>query len=404
MKIKACMAAIFLLVIICMGCEDPYDFVGQVGDVTDKIEELGNPLKDQYADGTPRVYARNIWDMHAFNGKIYFGGGNSSNSAPASNVGPGRLWSYHPVNGFVMEYQTRDEQVHLIREFDGELYLPGHDPQESWDWGNFYRLSKLTNKWIKYRTIIAGIHVYDVYKWGKHLFAGTGPGTGARAIQVSHDNGLSWENAQIINSPIIDFRIYGLFPMNGRLYFTTGNSLAYYSGRSNIFIGHSSAERIRFGVRRVERAVIFNDYTVFLNCNDTNDHQYLPIDLRAAKDVSSCHILKLPSGAVPRDLMVRDGYLYALVTYKNADDCYKNAVLVTWSAASTDVDWLELFHFTKSTYARSFERIGDSYYFGLGCDVWTGGTSDSAPPTYLHETGNILRYVHTGHMSNGVTR
>ena len=424
MKIKVCMLAIFLLIVICTGCEDPFDYVGQLGDVTDQVELLDNPLKAQYLDGTSKVYARNIWDMHAFKGKIYFGGGNSSNDPPASNAVPVYMWSYSPKSGFIREFRTNDCQIHLIREFDGELYLPGHDASDGtvngvheWDLGNFYRLNKLTNKWVKYRNIPFAIHVYDVYKWGNKLFASIGPNTrsvadstgpkgdpNATALQVSHDNGLSWEYMQISGSTYPPRgRIYNIFPLNGNLYITA-SYFAHYSGSSNILYQHTYNETRNFGTTRVERAVVLDDYTVFIDGGASNDHQYIPGNLRSAKNALSSTILKLPSGAVPRDLMVRDGYLYALVTYKNANDCYKNAVLVTWSVASADVEWLELFHFTKSTFARSFEYMDDSFYFGLGCDVWPGGENDSAPPTYLHETGNILRYVHTGHMSNGVTR
>ncbi len=137
-----------------------------LGDVTSQIVNLGNPLNIKYPDNTPKVYARNIWDMYAFDNKIYFGGGNSSNADPAPNAGPADLWSFNPATqSFIKEYTLAEEQIARFREFDGQLYIPGHDSRESWDFGNFYRLEAGT--WKKYRTIPNGVHVYDIYKWGK---------------------------------------------------------------------------------------------------------------------------------------------------------------------------------------------------------------------------------------------
>ncbi len=194
---------IFLLLFAAIGCSQTDDDVEksvllELGDVTGQVSLLGNPLSARYADNTPRVYARNIWDMHAYDNKIYFGGGNSSNSAPAANAGLADLWAYDIVSqSFIKEYTVDDEQIHRIREFDNQLYIPGHDARESWDYGNFYRLEG--NKWVKYRTIPNAIHVYDIYKWDNKLFAVTGPQSPSKNIQVSDDDGLTWKNADYTN-------------------------------------------------------------------------------------------------------------------------------------------------------------------------------------------------------------
>lgn len=50
-------------------------------DVSSSIAVLGSPFKKA-------AYARNVWDMQLFGGKIYLGHGNSSNNAPSPNAGP----------------------------------------------------------------------------------------------------------------------------------------------------------------------------------------------------------------------------------------------------------------------------------------------------------------------------
>ena len=66
------------------------------GDVTSKLEDLGSPLSEKYRSGAS-VYARNIWTLFAYDGKIFLGGGNSSNEGPASNAGPVPVMSFDPA-------------------------------------------------------------------------------------------------------------------------------------------------------------------------------------------------------------------------------------------------------------------------------------------------------------------
>ncbi|WP_340021396.1 hypothetical protein MHI24_20575 [Paenibacillus sp. FSL K6-1096] len=49
-------------------------------DVSSSITVLGSPFQKA-------AYARNVWDMQLFGGKIYLGHGNSSNYAPSPNAG-----------------------------------------------------------------------------------------------------------------------------------------------------------------------------------------------------------------------------------------------------------------------------------------------------------------------------
>ena len=96
-------------------------------DVTEKVENLGNPFSKTHASGCQAlwrglihvgrpsgewIYARNIWDMHVFEERIYLGAGNAANSAPAANAGPVPIVCYDPVeNSFVKEGTVDDEQI-----------------------------------------------------------------------------------------------------------------------------------------------------------------------------------------------------------------------------------------------------------------------------------------------------
>lgn len=149
----------------------------QAKDMTDLLEKLGNPYQFKYSRGAS-IYARNIWTMKAYQGKIYLGAGNSANGGPAPNAGPVPIISLDPqTKQFTTEWQVPDEQIDVYRILsDGLLYIPGHDPKEGWELGNFYRKKK-DGSWEKVRTMPDGVHNYDVaYFNGKLFTCGYGVG------------------------------------------------------------------------------------------------------------------------------------------------------------------------------------------------------------------------------------
>ena len=180
-------------------------------DVTTQVELLGNPYQATYPGGA-RVYARNIWAMCAFNGEVMLGAGNSSDEGPAQNAGPVPLVAFSPSNGhFRVMFTVDDEQIDVFRLLQGSVYIPGHDPRESWAFGNYYRLDE-AGRWRKFRNIPAGVHTYDMTMSGGLLFAGLGTPHGA-AVAVSTDVGVSW-----INTPIANSRVYAFLTVQSNVY------------------------------------------------------------------------------------------------------------------------------------------------------------------------------------------
>lgn len=385
---------VFLLLFVTISCSKSDDDTGEyvlseLGDVTEQVTLLGTPLSAKYADNTPRVYARNIWDMHAYGNKIYFGGGNSSNSAPAANAGPADLWAYDIVTqDFTKEYTVNDEQIHRIREFDNQLYIPGHDARESWSFGNFYRLE--ADGWKKYRTIPNAIHVYDIYKWENKLFAAIGPQSPSKNIQVSDDNGATWKNAEYTNDTNLPLsntgRVYTLFPFSGQLR-TSYTYPTIYTGSGNAFhqiIDKTEATALYDGEegRRIERPVVFGEYTVYIVGVNDNDHQYLPLALLYAKNSQNVMRYQLLDNTLPRDILVKGKYLIVLLSKLEENGTYYNTVMLTSNLSVDTVQWKELFGFTTETFARSFEYLNGTFYFGLGCE--TDNLSQA--------TGSILKF------------
>ena len=181
-------------------------------------EFVGNPLLSRYPRGEA-VYARNVWDLQIFDGRLYIGAGNSNNRGPAPNAGPVPIIAYDPQrNVFQREYLVDDEQIDQYYVFDGELYLPGHDPRESWELGNLYRLA-VGGKWQKLRTIPHAIHTYALALHKGALYAGLGSSTEQgkpiSSVAVSTDGGHHWHW-----SPLSGRRIHAFLQVAGMLYAT----------------------------------------------------------------------------------------------------------------------------------------------------------------------------------------
>ncbi|MBN1979589.1 MAG: hypothetical protein JW918_19505 [Anaerolineae bacterium] len=177
---------------------------------------LGNPIADEdYA-------ARHIWDLQVWRGRVYLGYGDWD-----TNQGPVRIWYYTPTASvFVSEtvYVSETRPAALVDEeaidryvvISGDLYIPGTDPLDSWDWGNFYRNDGAG--WVKYRTIPLGIHVFDLASYGGELFAAIGPDDAAGLLR-SGDGGLTWTSAisEVYPDDYLN-RFYELYELGGTLF------------------------------------------------------------------------------------------------------------------------------------------------------------------------------------------
>jgi hypothetical protein len=374
-------------------------------------------------------YSRNVWDMQIFNGRIYLGHGNSSNNAPESNSGPIPilyldLATSQFVNG--NNFSVDDEQIDVYRIINGKLCTPGHDPQEGWELGNFYRWEP--GGWVKNRTIPEAIHAYDLYGFDGKLFAALGiQSANSSTVVSSNDNGLTW---QIY--PETDLgRRYTLFELNGILYAPQGVlytdptwaanypdcQMAQYNGSGFTMRTDLSFQDLfpdtpcgadqypdgRFG--KIVRPVNFANRLVYIGGEEWNDHQTYPFGLYVASSLAAGNVqvyrVSLPGNALPWDVLVRGDKIYVLTSEKTEGT--PDSFLVKVFSSEDLVTWTELFRFTEPTFARSFEEDNGDFYFGLGTDV--GATNDAASYTdnVQPESGKILRVAkaaYTGLMTN----
>ena len=389
---------------------------GHCGDVTDQVEYLGIPAAERYTERA-EFYARNIWDLQAYDDRLYIGTGNWDNQGPAPNAGPVPILAWDPVkNSTVKEGHVDDEEISSFKVIDGTLYIPGSDAMESWDWGNLYR-RQTNGSWQKLRTIPKAIHAFALTGFHGKLYAGlkaTGSvpwyvnikGYGG-AVAVSGDQGASWQFL-----PLGGFGVFSFLHVAGNLYavdLTQGPGLQRWIERHNREDYYAPVYALDDTGNGFERRQDLDAGRLFpdtpgvykkacgISRSVTVDHMALyigasgggPFGLYRADSLIKNHVqtrrIPLPEGSVPRDLLVRNGCVFVLLQCPGKTPGVEIGVL-----ANRDLEqWTELLHFSAPTFARSFEIFKGDVYFGLGGTV--KNRKDWVQTDIHPETGQLLR-------------
>ena len=350
-------------------------------DITDRLQNLGIPLIDRYPDGriTQSTYARNVWDMKYHDGKVFIGSGNSANTGPSPNAGPAEVWEIDPATGAAqLSYKIGGEQADVFRVFsDGCLYVPDHDPPGTSSYNCYYKRDTSGN-WSNGGWLTGEVHVYDMAEFDGKMFAcGSG-----NYLWRSDDGGANWYEQK--RYPLAG-RKYAFLPYGDQLMTST----AYYDWNSgDVFRYWNKAQQIWAVPDPISAAMAFPDQSnlpgndlklvrpvqfgnkcLYIGAYEFNDHQNDPFGAYVSTfDGTTFSATAIPAatGQVPWDILVKDGVVYLLVQDKtllaNTDRRYVNRVFASTDAAS----WTELFSFRATTFAMSFEKVGDTFYFGMG--------------------------------------
>ncbi|OGV49593.1 MAG: hypothetical protein A2X49_06440 [Lentisphaerae bacterium GWF2_52_8] len=371
-------------------------------DVSEKIEMLGCPLEKRYPNGAP-AFARNIWDMHVYKGKIYIGSGNYDNSGPIPNAGPVPIFSYDPAKKtFTQEFTVSDEQVDVFYTLSDGLYTPGCDPKESWELGNFYRMDK-DGKWTKHRNIPNAIHTFCMAEFNERLFTGNGV-QNPKTICISKDAGESWKAVDGPGGRVYAFlcfpkKLYAAgamfsLPKGAKIVGKAPSAVYLYNPAKDEFDPCPDIDakdifpKTKAPGGRIMRPVSFGEKLLYIGnfaprAKPAKHEAYWA----TATDKFHANHIDLPDGTIPWDIIVQDKTAFILTEdLEKKDD---ETVIRVMSSKNLST-WTELFHFKYKSFARSFERYNGDFYFGIGCSIennnkWT-------PEEIPNETGNILRY------------
>ena len=346
-------------------------------------QNLGNPFLGKRA-----IYARNVWDMQFYNGKIYLGHGDSS-----GNSGNTPIWSLDPKSGtFTNEYTTTSEQVDEFFSLSDGLCTLNHDPTGG-DIGFVYR--KSVGDWSAEMRHDGATHQYSIIEFkGAVYVAGSTRNVGGWRVCRTLNKGATWDNvldASVIysfapNTPIWGQRAYFLFELKGELYaanewymksdlkfepefFKLNQKLGKFEKigaqvTTDILSGGIHADS---SVGRYKRKLMLGDGSMLtLLVLGVNDHQWTPLALLHVSEVSGKGInaVALPNGATPYDFIQRGNLIYVC-----AWDAGKQQVCVfSLPASNASATATEVLRFDAPTFARSFEESDGDFYFGLGCD------------------------------------
>jgi len=394
-------------------------------EVTAALENLGIPSLARYPEPSWR-YARNVWDMQVFNGRVYLGHGNGSNSEPNINAGPVPILYFDPSSGqFVNEnnFSVADEQIDVYRIIDGQLYVPGQDAKEDWSFGNFYRLESAG--WKKYRTMQNALHVYDIVGYKNQLVAGVGDTPmDFFPVLASTDGGNSWREIKkgagfFLGRRGVLFELQGLLHSPSIVY---GNTMFSAPSHWTQYDGSTATERpdLTFtavfpqttvfqstytSAGKIARPVNFGGAVAYIGGYYHNDHQMRPYGTYVARSLTPGNLdiekIPLPANDKPWDLLARPDAVYLLASEKvdGAPDVFINKVY-----RSADLSaWIEVFRFSQPTFALSFEEIGGDFYFGLGTDIGAGlfYSSLSYTDDLRPESGRVLRVRRSAYAPGG---
>ena len=342
-------------------------------------QNLGNPFLAKR-----QTYARNVWDMQLYKGKIYLGHGDS-----AANSGNTPIWSLDAeTNKFTNEFLTMSEQVDEFFALDGTLYTLDHDPTGVEN-GCIYRLNGGT--WAPWHAKENAGHLYGLARWeGRLHIAGATQRWGSS--YATSDEGKTWAQtltgswSMNINGNVYNYtgnRTWMLLPVKGQLYavqswrsgtgageigfhrFNPANGQFERFGATGALLsaGTSSAQSLRY-----KRQVALDDgsaLTILVEC--VNDHQWNPLSLVYISEVKAGGIaaLALPGGAKPYDILRRGDLVYVCAW----DASKKQNVVFSLPASNVSAKPVEVLRFDAPTFARSFEESEGNFYFGLGSDV-----------------------------------
>lgn len=385
-------------------------------DLTSHLESLIIPFAERYPAGE-LIYARNVWDLKAFAGRLYVAAGNYDNNGPAPNAGPVPILAWDPVKmAIVNEGQVDEEQIDRFCLINGTLYIPGTDPMESWKRGNLYRRRK-DGRWQKQRTIPKAIHVFALTGNNGRLYAGlkatdTVPwyvdfnGYGS-AVAVSSNAGKSWKFFRLGGYSISSFlhtagRLYAadVFPGPGLNQWIAARSRERYYApmymlnaagnhferRSDLTAEHlfPDTQGVMDRACIISLAVVFADSCLYIGSDARGPFGLYRTDSLDPGAVRTTRI-RLPDESIPRDIFIDNGMAFVLLQSPLAEHAVCNHVL-----ASRDlVRWAAFFHFNAPTFARSFEKLDGDFYFGLGCEV---KNRNRWHQNELHpETGRLVR-------------
>lgn len=348
---------------------------------------VGNPGLERYNNSSKgSIFARNPWDMKAYNGKVYIGSGDYD-----KNASPTYIACFDPETDSATLFQSSiaDEQIARFCIIDGKLVAPGIDQIGAFE--HYLYLNEDGTAFVDYLLAYdSRVHTFELANFDGKIFAGTGTNTNSArsAVMVSSDGGKTFTDIDVVkDGNVINGKTVGGFSRsrefmeyNGELYtlFTqtgaTGyNGLYKYNAASNRFEYFGSIGNLAAG------------YSL-LNKNGYITYMYLQDKFAFAGKYVACNGYLLTStdmktfspnyfagkSAYYMDMVEVGGKLYVLTATENSDGSFTNAVYSTTDTENCN----KVMQFNSSTFMRCMEYVDGMFVFGAGTRYVDGANTD----------------------------
>jgi uncharacterized membrane protein YgcG len=350
-------------------------------DITNDLIYLGNPNMIRYPTN---VWARNVWDLTYFKGKIYFGGGDYGENTGNTPI---RFINVSD-DSIVSEYNANTEQIERYVIINDSLYAPAIDPTGSQQIG-FYRLNE--TGWHSYPSSNL-YHTFDIFEFNGAIFSLTGPTDKSffrKCLDVNcstykmifFPQTLSTQSGsfhRLYDSIVIDGNLYAYGFMN--LQNPAGEKFYYRSVRYNFNdtltpIDVSDTDNLFKGYLNVATGyspysilpyndVILNNRTYYMGAN--SNWASIGNSIFYAETFPNGVEMKLPYKAVPSDIEIINNEVYVLGFSGNNTQNYTNYV---FKVNQEDDSFIPILNFNSTAYVRSFVYVPGTFYFGMGSDL-----------------------------------
>jgi len=341
--------------------------------------KIGKPTEGRYpSNDYADCYARSVWDMQYYNGKIYIGSGDYT-----KNRGPIDIWSFADDSGsFIKEITVPEEQISTFYVYDRKLYSPGDDPRGS-NTGAIY--VKDNAVWEEIRTIPSADHVFGFAPFDGDFYAYISRDGGQ--FLKSSDMGQTWTYIMTNLWEDHGISIDAMVPFDDFLLIMGKNNWIDYLIYATPCIWKytdESMEELEIPLfspedwGKSERVIRYSDGVLYINSfhgTPSSDNPGLPRPLFFLNDFANgVDIIEEFSDSHVRDILVRGANCYILTASPLGEDEAKGCIY-----SSSDLDsWTKLAEFSVPGLPYSFELLDDTFYVGLGrSSIYSGIESGS---------------------------
>lgn len=368
--------------------------------VTERLEKLGSPFTTgKHAKSQP--YARNVWVMSPFKGKVYLGHGDSNR-----NRGPIPLWFFNPKSRrFKFQFVALEEEIRDYQTIGATLYTPGIDARGSWKFGTIYRLRK--KGWRQLRTLPGAVHVWSIQGFRQKLWSVIRRRDNRGYLVSSEDGGQTWQDVQTLRSDSAQ-----MFQFEDSLYIFPGGRPWQVTDalqprqrqdldQPTLFPNHSQATQITQAVTDGSQMAYLSNVSRYgditsqkVRVLNTEDPHRQPPGLFVAQSLAPNNTkvqrIMLRPNEIPWDLLATKQGLYVL-TSERQQVGGKQRFVNRVRQAIDQRHWCEILSFNSATFARSFTQLQGKWYFGLGTDYGAQYGRKSYTKIADPQSGTILR-------------